>query len=153
MAPWVGNPKDFWTGVIYTAVGVCALVLSRDYGMGNALRMGPAYFPTVLAAVLVIIGCVSIVRSFVRRGTPIGQIAWKGLLLVVAATLSFGLILRGAGLVVALPLVVVLSALASVRFSWKHTLLLALGVTVFCVVVFQIGLGVPMPILGSWFGG
>ncbi len=41
------NPRDFWTGVIYVAVGAGAVVLARDYGLGTALRMGPAYFPTV----------------------------------------------------------------------------------------------------------
>ena len=28
----------------------------------------------------------------------------------------------------------------------------AAGITVFCVVIFLKGLGVPLPILGSWFG-
>ena len=31
-------------------------------------------------------------------------------------------------------------------------LALAAGVTVFCILVFQVGLGVPLPIFGSWFG-
>jgi hypothetical protein len=30
--------------------------------------------------------------------------------------------------------------------------LLAIGATIFCALVFVMGLGVPMPLLGSWFG-
>ena len=86
-------------------------------------------------------------------GSPIGGFAFKGLLLVVGSTLVFGLIVRGAGLAVALPVLVIMSAYASIRFRWGPSLVLAAGLTVFCVLVFLKGLGVPLPILGSWFGG
>ena len=152
MNPIARNAKDFWTGVIYLFVGSGAFILSRDYGMGTAVKMGPAYFPTLLSLLLMVIGIISVIRSFLKSGTPIGAVAWKGLLLIVASTLLFGMIVRGAGLILALPLLVIVSALASTRFSWKTSLLEAAGITVFCILVFLKGLGVPLPILGSWFG-
>lgn len=152
MNPIARNPKDFWTGLIYIFVGAGALVISRDYDMGTAVKMGPAYFPTILSVLLVGIGIISVLRAFIRSGSPIGVVAWKGLVLIVASTLLFGVVLRGAGVVIALPLLVIVSALASARFSWKTALLEAAGITVFCIVVFLKGLGVPLPILGSWFG-
>jgi putative tricarboxylic transport membrane protein len=30
---------------------------------------------------------------------------------------------------------------------------MAAGLTIFCILVFVKGLGVPLPLLGSWFGG
>lgn len=152
MNPIARNPKDFWTGLVYIFVGAGALIISRDYDMGTAVKMGPAYFPTILGVLLVGIGIVSVLRAFIRSGSPIGIVAWKGLVLIVAATLLFGVVVRGAGVVIALPLLVIVSALASARFSWKTALLEAAGITVFCIVVFLKGLGVPLPILGSWFG-
>jgi putative tricarboxylic transport membrane protein len=62
------------------------------------------------------------------------------------------MIVRGAGLIIALPLLVMVSACASARFSWKYSLAEAAGITVFCIAIFLKGLGVPLPILGSWFG-
>ena len=62
----------------------------------------------------------------------------------------FWAILRG--LLIALPLLVIVSALASSRFSWKTSIAEAVGITAFCILVFLKGLGVPLPILGSWFG-
>jgi hypothetical protein len=150
--PIARNPKDFWTGLIYLFVGSGALIISRDYDMGTAVKMGPAYFPTILSVLLMGIGVISVLRSFLKSGTPIGVVAWKGLLLIVASTLLFGVIVRGAGLLIALPLLVIVSALASTRFSWKTSLLEAAGITVFCIFIFLKGLGVPLPILGSWFG-
>jgi len=146
------NPKDFWTGIIYIVFGTAAIIMARDYGMGTALKMGPAYFPTVLSVLLILIGIISLVRSFIRPGTPIGRYAFKGLLLVTASTILFGIIIRGAGLVIALPLLVIVSSYASKQFRWKHSLAMAVGLTVFCILIFLEGLGLPLPILGSWFG-
>ena len=149
----IRSTKDFWTGLIYVFFGSSAVLIARDYGMGTALRMGPGYFPTVLGVLLALIGIISLVRSFIATGSPIGGLAFKGLLLVVGSTLVFGFIVRGAGLAVALPALVIMSAYASVRFGWGPSLALAAGLTLFCVSVFLKGLGVPLPILGSWFGG
>ena len=152
MNPIARNAKDFWTGLIYLFVGSGALIISRDYDMGTAVKMGPAYFPTLLSVLLMVIGIISVLRSFFKSGSPIGVVAWKGLVLIVASTLLFGMIVRGAGLLLALPLLVIVSASASARFSWKTSLAEAAGITVFCIVIFLKGLGVPLPILGSWFG-
>jgi hypothetical protein len=149
----IRSSKDFWTGLIYIFFGSSAILIARDYGMGTALRMGPGYFPTVLGALLALIGIISLVRSFMKPGAPIGRLAFKGLLLVIGSTLVFGLIVRGAGLAVALPVFVITGAYASIHFRWGASIALAAGLTVFCVLVFLKGLGVPLPVLGSWFGG
>ena len=106
----------------------------------------------MLGGLLVVVGAISMVRSFIVQGAPIGRFAFKGFLLVVGSVLLFGFIVRGAGLAVALPLQVVVSALASSRFRWGPTLAIATGLTIFCVLVFIKGLGVPLPAIGPWFG-
>jgi hypothetical protein len=149
----IRSAKDFWSGLIYVFLGLSAILIARDYGMGTALKMGAAYFPSVLGGLLVVIGTISLIRSFLVAGTPIGGFAFKGFSLVIAAVVIFGLIVRGAGLGVAVPLLVVISAIGSARFRWAPTLIMAAGLTVFCVLVFVKGLGVPLPIIGPWLGG
>ncbi len=146
----IKNTKDFWTGIIYMAVGGMFLLISQNYPLGSSLKMGPAYFPTLLSSLLIIIGIISLTRSFIQPGTPITAFAFRGLLLVTAAIILFGLIVRGAGLVIALPTLIILSAYASIRFRWAESLALAAGLTIFCILVFLKGLGVPLPIFGSW---
>ena len=153
MTPLIRNPKDFWAGVIYAAIGLAAIVIGRDYGMGSATKMGPAYFPTVLGAMLALIGLASIIRSFLRPGEPISIFAYKEIALVLAATVLFGLLVRGAGVVISIFVLVLMSAYASVKFRWGPSIALAVGLTVFCVLVFIKGLGIPLTIFGSWFGG
>jgi hypothetical protein len=153
MPALIRSPKDFWAGVLYAAIGGAAIVIARDYGMGSSSRMGPAYFPTVLGGLLLLIGIASLVRSFFARGEPIGAIAWKGMFLVTLATVLFGVLLRPAGLVVALATLILVSAAASVkfRFDWRALTMMA-GLILFCALVFVKGLGLPVALLGTWFG-
>jgi len=152
MSQLIRNVKDFWTGVIYISFGFAAIIISRDYGMGTAVKMGPAYFPTILSALLIVIGVISLVRSFLKPGSPIGTFALRGLFLIIASIILFGLILRDAGLIIALPVLVIISSYASRHFRWQYVLVFAVGLTAFCILIFLKGLGVPIPILGSWFG-
>ena len=152
MKPRIRSPKDFWAGMLYAGFGGIAVIFARDYGMGSGARMGPAYFPTVLGSLLLLIGFASIVRSQAKDGEPLGAIAWKPMLLVTAATVLFGLLLRAAGLVPAIVVLVLVSAAASVkfRFAWRALGLMALLVA-FCALVFVEGLGLNVPLLGAWF--
>jgi len=150
----VRNPRDFWAGAIYLALAVVVIWIGRNYHQGTAERMGPGYFPTVLGSILALIGVAAIVRSFLRPGEPIGAFAWRPLGLVLGATVLFGLLLPRVGVVASLAVPIVVGALAS-RYSRLDvkSAVAAAGLIAFCVIVFVKGLGVPMPMLGSWFGG
>lgn len=148
----IRSTQDFWTGVLYVFFGSAAVIIAREYGMGAAIRMGPGYFPTVLGGLLILVGVIAVVRSFVHTGDRIGRFNLKGLALVIASIIVFALIIRHAGLAFALPLLIIMSAYASDQFRWGPTLALAAGLTAFCILVFIQGLGVPLPVLGSWFG-
>ena len=135
--------KDFFAGLLYVVLAAAFLWFGREYKMGMASRMGPGYFPITLAWVLGAFGVISIVRSFFTDGSPVGALAWKQLFLVIPG-----------GLILALPALVVLSALASAESVYDiKALLVLVGLCLFCILVFVKGLGVPMPIFGSWFDG
>ena len=146
--------RDFWAGLMYFGFGAAAVFMARDYGMGSASRMGPGYFPMVLGALLMLFGAIALLRALLRHGEPLGAIGWKALLLVSLGTLAFALLLRPAGFLVAVLALILISAAASVRFrlDWR-SLLAMLALVAFCGLLFVKGLGVPMPLLGSGFGG
>jgi Tripartite tricarboxylate transporter TctB family len=150
----IRNPRDFWAGAIYLALGVAVIWIGQNYSQGTSARMGPGYFPTVLGALLAVVGVVSIGRSFMRPGEAIAAIAWRPLALILGSVLLFGLLLERAGVLVALPCLIVVSALAS-RNSRIDMMSIAtlVGLVAFCVIVFVKGLGVPMPLIGTWFAG
>jgi hypothetical protein len=60
----IKNGKDFWAGLMYIGFGAAFVIVAQNYSMGSALRMGPAYFPTWLGGLLVLLGIFVVVRSF-----------------------------------------------------------------------------------------
>ncbi len=150
MSTVIKHPKDFWTGIIFLVVGLSAVVIGRDYAMGTAGKMGPAYFPTVLGGLLSIIGGIAVFRSFKRVGEQIEKFHLKELFIVLAAVVLFGVLMRGAGLALAAVVLIMVSAYASPQFKWHEALLLALAMAGFAVLVFVKLLGLPLAVFGPW---
>jgi putative tricarboxylic transport membrane protein len=142
----VRSPRDFWAGVVFIAIGGWFAITALSYDVGTASRMGPAYFPLVLAIVLVLLGALVLGQALRSDGPPVDKFAVRAMLLVLGATILFGILVRQAGLLVALPLLVVISAAASIYFRWQVALIMAAGLLVFCYFVFIRGLGLTIPV-------
>jgi hypothetical protein len=86
-------------------------------------------------------------------GRTLGKFAVKAGFLVILATVLFGVLINRAGLIIALLALVLVSAAASekFRFEWKAAAGLFVLIA-FCALVFVKGLGVPMPLIDTWFG-
>ena len=143
----IKSPKDFWAGAMFIAFGAgMAAIAIKDYQMGNAVRMGPAYFPTVLGGLLAMLGLVLLLRALALKGGKIRQFHFRPLLLILAACVAFGYFLKPLGLLGALLLLVFVSAYGGHEFKWKEVLILYALLFVFSVLVFVKGLTLPFPI-------
>jgi putative tricarboxylic transport membrane protein len=152
MSAFIKHPKDFFAGLMYASTGIGAIMMAQEYTLGSSVRMGPGYFPTLLGAFLTLIGVVSMIRSFLHPGEAIKAFCWKEIFLVLGSVALFGVLVRGAGLAPSLMLMVLVSARASEKFKLGTALALAVASSVFSVLVFVKGLGLPLPIIGPWFG-
>jgi hypothetical protein len=148
----IKNAKDFWAGLMFLAVGLGFVLVARNYSMGTAVRMGPAYFPTVLGGILAVLGATIFLRSFVIHAEKVGAFHLKPLVIVLVAIILFALTLKPLGLVIATLIVVGIGAFASHEFSWKATIVLAVILAAFAVVVFYYGLGLPFNIWPEFLG-
>lgn len=63
----IKNGKDFWAGLMFMGIGLGFMIVSRNYPMGTAVRMGPSYFPTVLGGILVALGAIIFLRAFISK--------------------------------------------------------------------------------------
>ena len=149
----IRNPKDFWSGLLFLGVGGAAVLLAQQYPLGTAFKMGPGYFPTALGGLLALVGLLAVLRSFIRPGTALEPFHWRLLLMVTGSTVLFGLLVRGAGLSVAVPVLALATAAASVYFRWRTALILAAGLTALSALLFVKALGLPIALIGPWFGG
>jgi hypothetical protein len=144
------NARNAASGVIFMAVGGLFVLGALGLEIGSAFRMGPGYFPLVLAAVLIGLGLVSVVGAFGSASLPIANVPWRGLILILSAPIIFGLTVRELGLLPGIALVVLISSFASRRMSVRLALALTVGLTAFCVLVFGVALKLPIPLLGPW---
>lgn len=148
-----GSVRDLLAGCLFLVFGLAFLYFAQAYSLGSARRMGPAYVPVALSLVLIVIGLATMARAYLVSGPPVRDVAGKALALVTASLVLFGLLVQGAGLAVATAALVLFSAAASSRFRPLPTLVLALVLAAFCILVFVRGLGLPFSALGSWLGG
>lgn len=150
----LSRPRDVVGGLLIVGIGAGFLLVGRELPVGTSFRMGPGYFPTVLSWLMVALGAALALLAWraPRREGAFRDVPWRGLVLVVGATVLFGLALRGLGLLPVLVLVVLATAWASRNATLRSSAALALGIAAFCSVLFIKGLGLPLPLLGPWLG-
>jgi hypothetical protein len=149
----IKNAKDFWSGVMFIAFGLFFAGFARQYDMGTAARMGPAYFPTLLGLLLLLLGAAISFKAFRSAEDIQGAVDrfhFKPLILVLGAVVAFALLLRPGGLIVALVALIVISSLGSGEFKLKEVLPLAIGLCLLVLVVFIWGLGLTIPVLPAF---
>ena len=137
-------------GAIFIGLGGFFVYQCLGLELGTAVRMGPGYFPLVLAVILTLLGVVIVVQSARVEGEPLGPLAWRGMAFILPAPVFFGLTVRGLGFVPSLFFTALIAAFASGRMKPLTGLALAVGITVFSVAVFSYALGLPFQRFGPW---
>jgi len=95
----VTTRKDFWTGVLYIAIGLGALLMARHYAFGSTARMGPGYFPRILGILLIVLGAIIALRGVRIQGDAIPAWRWRPTIVVLGAVVIYGIIIGWLGLV------------------------------------------------------
>lgn len=145
--------KDLLAGLAFIGFGLAFGYASLGYELGTAFRMGPGYFPLVLAGIIALLGVIILVQSIIAGQpdeTPIGSVPWLGLVLVIGGLVFFGYTVRGLGLAPALFITTLMSASASRQTSLVGAFLIAASLTVLSMIIFVWALGLPLRMFGPW---
>ena len=144
--------KDLLSGLIFISIGLAFAYAALSYDLGTAFRMGPGYFPIILAGLLVLLGAIILIQSLASGPdeTPIGGVPWLALILIMGGLIFFGFTVRGLGLVPALFVTTFVSAISSKQTGVVGALLIAAFLTVISVVIFVWSLGLPLRLFGPW---
>jgi hypothetical protein len=144
------DTKEVACGAIFMVTAGLFAYGTTDLAMGTSIRMGPGYFPLMLAVILGILGFIILVKGVGREPSPLGAVSWRGILFILAGPIVFGLTVRGLGLAPSIGLVAGIAALASSRATWKMIVGIVVCLVAFCVIVFSYGLGLPYALIGPW---
>jgi len=139
----IRDPKDFYAGLLFLFFGGVAAWVARDYPMGSALRMGPGYFPTVLSAILLALGIVTLLHGLDLREAR----RLRPLVLILAAVGIFAVSIEPAGIIVATVLTVVIGAAASSESRPLEVIALLAVLLALAVGVFTYALGLPFKLM------
>jgi Tripartite tricarboxylate transporter TctB family len=152
----IKSQRDFWSGLMFVAVGLGFAWGATNYSFGTSARPGPAYFPFGLGILLAIMGALVWFASITvetEDGEPIGSIAWKPLLIITGSVVMFGFILPKLGMIVSLPLLIIVAALAGDEFHWKDSVISVVVLTLGSWLIFIKGLNLVIPLWPSFITG
>ena len=165
----IKSERDFWSGLMFIAVGIGFAIGATNYSMGAPCKAGEpcetslyarftqlsahpgaGYFPLGLSILLTVLGAIVLFKALtieVEGGDPVGRIAWRPLVVVVLSISVFGLTIESLGLLLAVPILIGLVSLAGDEFRWKGVVITAVSLTAFAWAVFVWGLKLTMPVL------
>ena len=168
----IKSERDFWSGVMFLVVGVAFAIGAMNYSMGPncpagapcatslyarftqlSAHPGAGYFPLGLSVILAVIGAVILFESLTietEDGERVGSIAWRPLLVIVAAIAIFGAMLEPLGLFLSIPVLIVVVSFAGDEFRWRGVIISAAILTAFSWAIFIWGLKLTIPTL-PWF--
>jgi len=142
----IKSPKDFWAGLMFIAFGLFFLVVARNYQMGSAVRMGPAYFPTVLGGIMAVLGAIVFFQSLVMQGEAMPKFSFKPIFFISLSLILFGYLLKPLGFILSLVILIFVCAFGGHEFKVKEVSILAVVLVIFSVLVFVKGLTLPFPL-------
>lgn len=141
--------KDHWGGILMFLLGLGALFQGMTYKVGTLSRMGPGFFPLSLGVLLALMGA----AIFITAKTDQAKVKeeplpheWRAWFLIVLSLVAFIVLGIYGGLLPATFAVVFISALADRENTLKQALLLSLGISVVCVVIFWWALDMQFPL-------
>ena len=152
----IKSQKDFWSGLMFVITGLGFSAGATNYSFGTSSRPGPGYFPFGLGILLALLGALVLFKALTVEsdgGDKIGPWAWKPLVMITATVAIFGWTLPHVGMVIALPLLVIISAMAGEGFRWRDAILNSVILTVGSWLIFIVGLNLTIPMWPSFSGG
>ena len=155
-------PRQDWTGILlrknvlaglmFMAVALLGLWLSRNYPVGTALRMGTGYVPRLLCWVLLALGAAVALQGVFGADERISEDGspWRSLVFVSLSLIAFALTVERLGLVIGSAALIFVGAIASRHLRIVEVVITALVLVTMCVAIFIWGLALPISIWPEW---
>jgi hypothetical protein len=145
----IRNQRDFGAGIMYMVIGLFFTIVATQYPMGTAAKMGPGYFPFFLGILMTLLGLLVAVKALGATAAieSIPKFNWRVIAQITGSVVLYGLLLPRMGFLIAVVVLVLVSASASKEFTWKGSLINAAFLVIFTYSVFVVGLKLQFPLL------
>ena len=139
----VHAPRDLYGGIALMMLATVALIASSDLPGQRGFAFGPGTAPRLFSFVLAALGAAVALGGVFAEGPPIEKYRIRGPFFVIVAILAFAAMIRPLGLVPATFLTFLISILGSTEMRWLESLIAAVVMTLFCVLLFVYLLNLP----------
>ena len=143
--------QDIVAALVFGGAGAGFVVASLRLDFGSPIDMGPAFFPRIVGALLLLLALVIGGRGLAARrrmaAAPAMNLAWRPLLAVLLALVLFVVALRPLGLFAASALLVVVASAAAQDRRWREIAVLAVVLSLAVGLLFVWGLKLQAPLL------
>jgi hypothetical protein len=145
----VKSPQDFGSAIVFLLIGLAGLYFGKDLTYGTAGRMGPGSFPYLLSWLIIGIGVFVGLTSLAVEGPPIEPPQFRPAFFVLLSVIVFGYLMSYVGLAITGVVMTLIAAYARRQVNLFESLLLGIGLSIGCVLIFVYALGQPLP---AWWG-
>jgi putative tricarboxylic transport membrane protein len=139
----VHAPRDLYGGIALVMLATVALIASSELPGQRGFAFGPGTAPRLFAFALAALGAAVAIGGVFAEGPPIEKYKIRGPFFVIIAILAFAGIIRPLGLVPSTFLAFMISIVGSTEMRWIESLIAAVAMTVFCVLLFVYLLNLP----------
>ena len=139
----VHAPRDLYGGIALVMLATVALIASSDLPGQRGFAFGPGTAPRLFSFLLAALGAAVALSGVFAEGPPIEKYKIRGPFFVIIAILAFALIIRQLGLVPSTFLAFMISITGSTEMRWIESLIAAVAMTLFCVLLFVYLLNLP----------
>jgi len=139
----VQNPQDVYGGMALILLALVAFVASNDLPGMRGFAFGPGTAPRLFAFTLAVLALGVVVGGLLTSGPDISAYKLRGVIFIIGSILAFAATIRPLGLVIASFATMIVCAAAADDVKWRESLIVAVGVTAFCSVLFPYGLNLP----------
>ncbi len=147
----IRSPKNFAVGAIFVGLAAVFALSATSLNIGTAGRMGPGYFPLMLAAALALLGLALVGVGLIAEGEMPAAANIRGIALVGLAVAVFAFGVRPIGVVPSVFASSFLFSLAGREFSPKPAAVTALVLAIGSWLLFVIALRMPWSAFGTMF--
>ncbi len=140
------SPQDILGGLFLILLSLFALYLVKDLPASGRVGFASGTAPRIFAYALMALGAIIMVAGWLKEGPSLEKMSWRGPVTILGSVLFFAFAIRTFGLAVTGVPMVLLATAAAPGYNWKEAILFAVGITIFCGLLFPYALGQPIPL-------
>jgi hypothetical protein len=136
--------------IFLVVLAAVALYGTRTLTIGTAASMGPGYVPRALAWIIMAFGVAIGLGGLLSPRRPLPAFNLRPLGSVLVSLAIFALLLPKGGLVLATLGTMACATFATADYRWRESVVFAVIITAFTVLLFVNGLGLPLSVWPRW---